>query len=589
MSEPPRSFPTPSARGPGFVRGGAHLPGATAPRPGARTPPARSRRAQLDRASLGTAAGTLLSRLSGLVRLVVLAAALGGAGLANAFNLANNTPNMIHDLVLGGILAATFVPVFVERLATRSPREADESISAVVTLALAVLAAATVLLAIFAPLVVDAYTSGAAAATPAARDVAVELLRWFAPQVFFYGVVSLVSAVLATRDRFAVVGLVPVLNNLVGIAVFAAFAVVAHHLAVGGTVPVSALRHDQGLVTLLGLGTTLGVVVQALALLPSLLRSGARLRLVWRPRDPAVRTIVSLSGWTFGFVVANQVAVFVLLALQYHLGGGAVSAYTYAYQFFVFPFAVVAVSVINVASPDMARAWAAGAPGTMGDRFATATRQTLALILPATVGYLVLARPAMVLLIQHGAESHRATELTAQVLALFSLGLPGFCVFLLATRAFQAMQDTRTAFVCYVLENGLNILVAVLLYHPLGVRGLALSYSIAYTVAALVAVAVLRERLGRVGGRALLVSSARSLVLSLAMAVAVAVVSALLGAGTGIAGWAKLLATVATGGVVYLGGAGAAASLSSWQTSRRARHEGRSQPRGVHARHPRRH
>ncbi|HVC24361.1 MAG TPA: lipid II flippase MurJ, partial [Acidimicrobiales bacterium] len=297
MTEPPRSFPTTPARGPGY------LPRPLAPsgagRVGRRAaPPARSRRAQLDRASLGTAAGTLLSRVSGLVRLVVLAAALGGAGLANAFNLANNTPNMVHDLVLGGILAATFVPVFVERLATRPEREAHESISAVVTLALVVLLAATILLALFAPLVVDAYTSGAAAATPAARDVAVELLRWFAPQVFFYGVVSLISAVLATRDRFAVVGVVPVLNNLVSIGVFLSFAVVAHHLAAGGTVPVSALRADQGLVTLLGLGTTLGVAVQAAALVPALVRSGAPLRLTWRPRDPAVRTIVSLSSWT---------------------------------------------------------------------------------------------------------------------------------------------------------------------------------------------------------------------------------------------------------------------------------------------------
>ncbi len=549
----------------------------------------QSRRAQLDQASIGTAAGTLASRLSGLVRLVVLAGALGGAGLGNAFNLANNTPNMVHDLVLGGILAATFVPVFVERLATRPEREATESVSAVVTLSLVVLAGASGALALGAPLVVDAYTTGAAAATPAAHALAVDLLRWFAPQVFFYGVVSLASSVLATRDRFAIVGIVPVLNNLVSIVVFALFALFAHHLAVSGTVPVSALHHDQGLVTLLGLGTTLGVAVQAVALLPALARSGIRLRLVWRPSDPAVRTIVALSGWTFGFVVANQVAVFVLLALQYHLGGGAVSAYTYAYQFFVFPFAVVAVSVINVASPDMARAYSAGRPQLMGDRFGTATRQTLALILPATVGYLVLARPAMVLLLQHGAESHHATELTAQVLALFALGLPGFSVFLLATRAFQAMQDTRTAFVCYALENGLNILVAFLLYHPLGVRGLALSYSIAYTVGALVATAVLRERLGRIGGTSLLLSSARSLVLSVAMAVAVAVVSALLGSGTGALGWVKLLLSVATGALVYLGGAGAAATVASWQTSRRSRNEERSRPKGAHARNPRRH
>ncbi len=583
MSDPPRSFPTPTRRSPGPSPPAGRARRAPPGGPGVGRP------AQLDRASVFTAAGTLLSRLSGLVRLVVLAGALGGASLATGFNLANNTPNMVHDLVLGGVLAATFVPVFVDRLASRSRDEAVESISAVVTLALVVLVTTSVLLAVLAPQVVGAYTAGAAAASPPARAVAVELLRWFAPQVFFYGAVSLMSAVLATRDRFAVVGIVPVLNNVVSVGVLVAFAVASRHLAVAGTVPIAAVRHDQGLVTLLGLGTTLGVAVQAVALVPSMRRCGIRLRLVWRPGDPAVRTIVALSGWTFGFVAANQVAVFVVLALEYHLGGGSVSAYTYAYQFFVFPFAVVAVSVINVASPDMARSWASGDVTLMGKQFARATRQTLALVLPAAIGYLLLARPAMVLLLQHGAEHHADAELTASVLAMFALGLPGFSVFFLATRAFQAMQDTRTAFVCYALENGTNVLLAFVLYTPLGVRGLALAYSVAYTLAAIVALAVLRERIGRIGGRALLLGAGRAVILSLVMAFSVALASALLGDGTGLVGWAKLVAEVLTGALVYLGGAGAAGSLSAWQTSRRTRNGGRSQARGARARSPGRH
>jgi putative peptidoglycan lipid II flippase len=583
MSDPPLSFPTPTtARALGTA---SRATGDVAAAGGA----GGGRRAQLDRSSLWTAAGTLVSRLSGLARLIVLAGTLGGASLANGFNLANNTPNMIHDLVLGGVLAATFVPVFVERLATRDRAVAAQSISAVVSLALVVLVAATVLLVVLAPEVIGAYTDGASAASPAARAVAVELLRWFAPQVLFYGLVSLMSAVLATQDRFAIVGVVPVLNNIVGIGVLLAFALSAHHLAVDGAVSIAAAQRDQHLVVLLGLGTTLGVAVQAIALVPSVLRSGLRLRFTWRPRDPAVRTILALSGWTFGFVVANQVAVFVVLALEYHLGGGSVSAYTYAYQFFVFPFAVVAVSVINVASPDMARAWAGGEVGTMAMRFERATRQTLALVLPSAVGYLLLARQAMVLLLQHGAEHHHDAELTASVLAMFALGLPGFCVFFLTTRAFQAMQDTRTAFVCYALENGTNVLLAFVLDTPLGVRGLALSYSIAYSVAAIVAIAVLRERIGRIGGRALLLGVGRAALLSVIMAFAVALVSALVGTSTGILGWAKLGLEVLAGGLVYLGGAGAAGSFSAWQTSRQTSQRGRSHTRRAGARGSHRH
>jgi len=521
----------------------------------------RARSARLARASFGTGLGTVASRLTGLIRLVVLAYALGGSRLADSFNLANNTPNAVHDLVLGGVLAATFVPVFVERLSTRTEAEAIESISAVVTLASVGLVVATIAFVAAAPALITAFTFGKA--TPAEHAVAVELLRFFAPQLLFYGAISLMSAVLATRDRFGAVGFVPVVNNLVGIGILAAFATFARHATI------TQVQHDHGLLVLLGVGTTLGVALQATALIPSMRRTHLRLRFRWHPHDPAIRMIVRLSGWTFGFVIANQIALFIVLALEFHVGPGAVSAYTYAYAFFQFPFAVVATSIINVASPDLARLRTARRWPALGNRFGAALRQVLALILPATVGYLILARQAVTLLLQHGNEGTAAAHLTASVLALFALGLPGYCVFFLATRAFQAMQDTRSAFVLYVLENGLNIFVAVLLYRPLGVRGLALSYSIAYTIAAFAALSVLRERLGTIGGRVLVLSSVRSVILSLVMAFAVAVVTAETGTGYGIGGWLRLFVAVAAGGAVYIGSAGVAATVRGWQTARR--------------------
>ncbi|MGB9112607.1 MAG: murein biosynthesis integral membrane protein MurJ, partial [Acidimicrobiales bacterium] len=528
-----------------------------------------SRSARLARASFGTGIGTVASRLTGLARLVVLAYALGGLRLADSFNLANNTPNMIHDLVLGGVLAATFVPVFVERLTTRPEREANESISAVVSLALVILVVATVVFVLLAPVLITLFTFGKA--TPEEHSVAVELLRLFAPQLLFYGAISLMAAVLATRDRFGAVGFVPVVNNVIGIIVFALFATTARHASV------DYVSHHQELVYLLGVGTTVGVAAQAVCLLPSLRRARTRLRFIWRPKDPAVRTIVSLSGWTFGFVIANQLALFIVLALEFHVGTGAVTAYTYAYTFFQFPFAVVATSIINVASPDLARLSTRHEWRQVGRRFGLATKQVLALILPAMVGYLLLARLAVGLLIEHGQFGQHPANVTAAVLELFALGLPGYCVFFLATRTFQALQDTRTAFVMYVIENGLNVLCAFLLYKPLGVRGLALAYSIAYSAAAVIAVVVLRERLGTVGGRELMRATGRFAVLSGVMAVIVAIVLAIIGTGLGAFGWLRLFVAVAAGGVAYLGSAGLAAMLSSWQTARR-----RTPPR-VHA------
>lgn len=535
----------------------------------------RSRAARLARASLETGLGTVASRLTGLARLVVLAYALGGLRLADAFNLANNTPNMVHDLVLGGVLAATFVPVFVERLSTRREHEATESISAVVSMSAVVLVVTTALFITAAPVLVTLFTFDKA--TPAEHGVAVELLRLFAPQLLFYGAISLMAAVLATRDRFGVVGVVPVINNVIGIVTFAIFAAVARHASV------SFVDHHQGLVYFLGVGTTLGVVLQAIALVPSIRRAGLRLHFVWRPRDPAIKTIVRLSGWTFGFVLANQLALFVVLALEFHVGPGAVSAYTYAFTFFQFPFAVVATSIINVASPDFARLATRRAWRELGSRFGMTTRRVLALILPATVGYLILARQAVTLLIQHGNESAGAAHVTASVLALFALGLPGFCVFFLATRTFQAIQDTRTAFVLYALENGLNVLAAFLLYRPLGVRGLALAYSIAYSIAAVVALALLRERLGTIGGKSLVNSVVRFTVLCLVMAFAVAIVSVIIGARSGLAGWIGLFVTVAAGGAVYVASAGVAARVEGWQNARRRAHSSSRSARGRRA------
>jgi putative peptidoglycan lipid II flippase len=536
------------------------------------------RRAEQDRSALATAAGTAVSRITGLLRLVVVAYALGGGRLGDAFNLANNTPNMIHDLVLGGILAATFVPVFVDRLARVSAEQAERSIAAVITASVVLLVVATVVFELAAPAIIDAYTVGST--SPAERALAVTLLRWFAPQLLCYGAISLISALLATRHRFAAVGIAPVANNLVATGVLAAFAAAA-----GRGASVAGTSAHGSWVVLLGLGTTLGVAVQALCLLPSLYRAHIRLRPVWAPRDPAVRSILQLSGWTLGFVAANQIAVFVVLALEFHTGPGGVSAYTYAYTFFQLPFGVVAVSVVNVATPALARLYSEGRWRALGGRLGVAARQVLALVLPAAVGYLVLARQIVPLVIRHGAEGAGSASTTAATLAMFALGLPGFCIYLLAIRTFQAMQDTRTAFVLYMLENGTNILVALLLYRtPLGVRGLALAYSVAYTLAALAALAVLRERLGTIGGRSTARAMLRSLVLSLLMAAAVAFVASLVGGGDGLLGWAHLIAAVLTGAVVYLGGAGLAAAARAWQTSRRgALDVTPASPRGEHA------
>ena len=540
-------------------------------------------RPSLGAATTYVAVGTLVSRVTGLLRILVAIYALGYSTLSDSFNLANNTPNIVHDLVLGGILTATFVPVFVTRLATRSQAEAVESISAVVTLAAGVLVVATLALWLAAPLIIDLYTIGShAPGLTGERQVATSLLRLFSPQLLAYGAISLITAVLNTARRFAAPAFAPILNNVVAIAILLAFAASGHTHSLAG------VQSDHRLLLLLGVGTTLGVIVQAVALVPSVLRCGLRVRPVWRPNDPAVREIVNLSGWTFGFVIANQVAVFVVSAIAVSIGATTITAYTYAFTFFQLPFGIVAVSVMTTIVPVLAARFSRGDSAGFAEQFGVGLRRTLAGVLPAAVGYLLLARPAIALISTGAGTAHRSSgaHLTASLLELLALGLPGYCVYLLAIRAFQAMRDTRTPFFLYLLENGLNIVLALGFRSSLGGKGLALSLSVAYSVAAVAALILLRMRVGGLGGFSVGRYLLRTALCSLVMAFVVALVLAGVGSNEGAGLFVRVSAGVLAGIVAYGLAAGLAGTLAGWQTSRRGRENA---GRGGHGRDQSRH
>ena len=343
---------------------------------------------------------------------------------------------------------------------------------------------------------------------------------------------------------------VPVANNVVCIVVLVWFAQLA-----GSHPSLAGLEAHQGQLVLLGLGTTLGVVVQFALLV--LAARGARLSLLrWRfdPRHEAVRRVLRLGGWTFGFVLANQICLFVVLALAAGArGSDPVAAYTYAYTFLQMPYAVVAVSIMSAVTPDLAARWATSDLPAFRRRLSGGLRAMLAVIFPAAMGMLLLAKPVTALLLGHGATSVGDTVIVGQALAMFSLGLPGFCVFLYVVRVLQAMQRTRVAFWLYLLENAINVVLAVALVHPLGVRGLALALSVAYTVAALVGLGVLRLWLGHLGGPHAWQSLPRVLVATVVMGVAVAVVSSLFTATQGFDLLVRVVASVAVGIVVFVG------------------------------------
>ncbi len=434
------------------------------------------------------ATGTLVSRLTGLLRVLVLAWVLGFTPIADAFNLANTVPNMLFDLVLGGIASATFIPVFIERLTLDGERKAWRSISSVITGSLVILFFASLLTWIFAPWIINGFTAlnhphGAShiATLHEQRALATSLLRWFVPQIFFYGVIGIATALLNIRNKFAPGSWVPIANNIVCIAVLIWF-----HL-VDPTPSLSSLN-GSGHLLWLGLGTTAGVLVQFLFLLPSLSKSDlGRLTFNLNFRDPAVRTIGRLGSWTMLVIVANQLSLYIVLAFAFAIGGGGpVSAYTYGWSFMQMPYAVIVVSVLSALTPQLSKLATEQDFAAFGERLRFGLRQSLVIIVPCTVGLVLLSQPLVGVLLNHVHAEHRL--LAGSVLAVLGAGLPGFTVFQLCVRGLQAMQRAREVFYLYVLQNGLTIILAIAIGQH-SMSGLCASVSISYTAVALVALA----------------------------------------------------------------------------------------------------
>lgn len=489
-------------------------------------------------------AGTALSRVTGLVRTIVIAFALTTV-LADAYNLANTAPNVVYDLILGGVLAATLVPVLVT-VTDNNDRNAMRAVATVITVSLVVL---TVVAMVAAPWIVRLYTF---TLDPAVREVqesvAVPLLRLFLPQVLFYGLTALFSAMLNARRRFAAAAFAPAVNNVMVIVVLLAVSRMA-----GGTPTAQSVLADPLQLWLLGAGTTLGIVAMALVLIPAM--RAADIPFGWNPdfRNPAVRRIVMLSGWTLAYVVINQAGLVVLLALANGSApDGSLSAYSYAYLFFQLPYGLFAVAVMTTFLPELSSAADRNDNTTFRDRFGVGLRLVLFVLLPCAVAYLTLSGQLVELLFSRGNFTAASADLTTEALIVFGAGLPGFAVFMFAMRGFYARKDTRTPFILTTLKIAVMMIAAWPLSVAFGLGGVVAAFSGAFTLAGGVALVVLGRRVGGIAGPGTLGVLARSGVAAAAMlAVAVAVPQGLVGDGD-IEAMADIVIVGGTSGLVYL-------------------------------------
>ncbi|MFD8920013.1 murein biosynthesis integral membrane protein MurJ [Streptomyces sp. NPDC059569] len=475
----------------------------TAPEPEAAPapPPKKSggKAAGLLKSSALMAAGTLVSRLTGFVRSLVITAALGAALLGDSFTVAYTLPTMIYILTVGGGLNSVFVPQLV-----RAMKNDDDGgvayANRLLTLVMVALGAIVALAVFGAPWLVR-LMSDPIASDAAANNVAVTFARYCLPTIFFMGVHVVMGQILNARGKFGAMMWTPVLNNIVMITTFGLFIWVYGTAADSGmtvqTIPPDGVR-------LLGIGTLLGLVVQALAMIPYLRETGFRFRPRFDWKGHGLGKTVKLAKWTVLFVLANQAGVLVVTQLATAAGvasgkdGTGILAYSNAQLIWGMPQAIITVSVMAALLPRISRAAHDGDPGAVRDDISQGLRNSAVAIVPIAFGFLALGVPLSILMFSSsGLESARSMGF---ILMAFALGLIPYSVQYVVLRGFYAYEDTRTPFYNTVIVAAVNAAASgvsfVLLPSRWAVVGMAASYGLAYAVGVGVAWRRLRNRLG---------------------------------------------------------------------------------------------
>jgi putative peptidoglycan lipid II flippase len=474
--------------------------GVTAEHPVIPVRPAPPEQASVARHGAVMASGSIISRVTGFLRTAAIGAAIGAAAVGNDYNLANTLPGMVYELLLGGVLASVVIPLLV-RARARDADKGEAYTQRLLSLAVVFLAVATVVALLFAPVFTFLL---AGTAPPADRSLITTLSYLLLPMIFFYGLAALFAAVLNTRGHFAMPTFAPILNNLVVIGMTLSFL----------AYPVKDVKDagslTAGQVAILGIGTTLGIIVQAAALIPALRRVGFAWRWRWDFRQLHLREVGRVSIWMLAYVVASQIALLVVLRLAQTASNRAAGAagpaiFNNTFLIFMMAHGIVAVSIITALMPRMAAAAAENRHDDLVAQLSLGTRLTAVVLIPTTAAYVVLGQPLAVSLFQYGNYSHSAAVATGWVIAVAGLGLVPFAISQLQLFAFYAMPDTKTPALINIPVVVLRIAVDLLLFVVLPAGGVAAGLmggnAISFVLAAGLGYWLLRRRVGLLGMR----------------------------------------------------------------------------------------
>ncbi|MFD0340989.1 murein biosynthesis integral membrane protein MurJ [Streptomyces sp. NPDC127117] len=536
--------------------GSAPVPSEPEPAPAPAPPKSGGRASSLLKSSALMAAGTLVSRLTGFVRSLVITAALGAALLGDSFTIAYTLPTMIYILTVGGGLNSVFVPQLVRSM--KDDEDGGEAYANRLLTLVMVALGVIVALAVFAAPWLIHMMSPTIANDVAANSVAVTFARYCLPTIFFMGVHVVMGQILNARGKFGAMMWTPVLNNIVMIFTFGMFIWVYGTSAESQmgvqTIPPEGVR-------LLGIGTLLGLVVQALAMVPYLREAGFRFRPRFDWKGHGLGKTIKLAKWTVLFVLANQAGVIVVTQLATSAGklsgkdGTGFLAYSNAQLIWGMPQAIITVSVMAALLPRISRAAHDDDPGAVRDDISQGLRNSAVAIVPVAFAFLALGLPMCTLL--YASAGTEAARSMGFILMAFGLGLIPYSVQYVVLRGFYAYEDTRTPFYNTVIVAAVNAAASALCYLVLPARwavvGMAASYGLAYAVGVGIAWRRLRNRLGGDLDGAHVVRTYARLCLA-------AIPAAVLGGGVGFAvllglgeGAFGSLAALICGGAVLLG------------------------------------
>ncbi|QCC78826.1 murein biosynthesis integral membrane protein MurJ [Nocardioides daphniae] len=443
------------------------------------------------------AAGTTFSRLSGFIRSALLVAALASGLQGDVFQVANTVPNMLYILLAGGVFNAVLVPQLVRAL-KNDPDGGEAYTNRVVTLAALFLGTVTVLLVALAPLVMQVMLDNEydAAALAGHRESAIMLARYCLPQVFFYGMFVLVGQVLNARGNFGPMMWAPIANNVIAVGVLVTY------LFVFGPAADKDDVLTPGREALLGIGSTVGIAVQFLILLPVLRRVGFRYRPRFDFRGTGLGHTLRLGLWTVLFVIVNQAAYVVVTRLATSgTADGGTGATVYANSFLVtmLPHGIITVSLVTALLPRLSSYAAEGRPERIGVTLASTLRTAMLVVLPFAALLPVLGGDIANVIYGFGAGDGSAGDY-ALTLAVFGAALVVFTIHYFMLRGFYSLEQTRAVFLIQCVVGTVNVVAAVVLVGLTSAQhtapALAASYALAYLVGSVVSWSVLRRRVG---------------------------------------------------------------------------------------------